>query len=148
MNPNLKMPFKRYAIGKVFRDGPIKLGRTREFYQCDADVVGSKSMLADAECIKIGVAGFNELEIPATISVNNRKLLEEILKKNGVKEEQLTDAMLTLDKIKKVGLDEVKKELKEKGISGKQCRLRRRVEHEYEDESREDRGCQGVPRRD
>jgi histidyl-tRNA synthetase len=116
MNPNLKMPFKRYAIGKVFRDGPIKLGRTREFYQCDADVVGSKSMLADAECIKIGVAGFNELEIPATISVNNRKLLEEILKKNGVKEEQLTDAMLTLDKIKKVGLDEVKKELKEKGI--------------------------------
>jgi histidyl-tRNA synthetase len=110
------MPFKRYAIGKVFRDGPIKLGRTREFYQCDADVVGSKSMLADAECIKIGVAGFNELEIPATISVNNRKLLEEILKKNGVKEEQLTDAMLTLDKIKKVGLDEVKKELKEKGI--------------------------------
>src|SRR3989338_10838790 len=53
MNPNLKMPFKRYQFGQVFRDGPIKKGRYREFLQCDADVVGSSSMLADAECVAI-----------------------------------------------------------------------------------------------
>lgn len=53
MNPSIKMPFKRYQIGLAFRDGPIKLGRYREFWQCDIDVVGSKSMLADAELIKL-----------------------------------------------------------------------------------------------
>src|SRR3989338_6950966 len=49
MNPQIKMPFKRYQIGPVFRDGPVNLGRYREFYQCDIDIIGSKSMLADAE---------------------------------------------------------------------------------------------------
>ncbi|MBR9693237.1 histidine--tRNA ligase [Candidatus Woesearchaeota archaeon] len=117
MNPQLKFPFKRYAIGRVFRDGPIKLGRYREFYQCDVDVVGSKSMLADAECVRIAVAGFKELGVPVTISVNNRKLLDELLEKGGVQKEKVAEAMLVLDKIKKVGLDEVKKELKEKGIN-------------------------------
>ncbi len=116
MNPQLKLPFKRYAIGRVFRDGPIKLGRYREFYQCDADIVGSTSALADAECVRVAAAGFAELKIPVTIFVNNRQLLEEILRKNGVGEEQLTEAILILDKIKKVGLDEVRRELKEKGI--------------------------------
>ncbi len=116
MNPQLKLPFKRYAVGRVFRDGPVKLGRYREFYQCDADVVGSRSMLADAECIRVALAGFTALGIPVTISINNRKLLEELLEKGGVKKEKAVEAMLVLDKLKKVGLDEVKKELKEKGI--------------------------------
>ncbi len=117
MNPQLKLPFKRYAIGRVFRDGPIKLGRYREFYQCDADIVGSKTMLADAECIRVALAGFTELSIPITIVVNNRKLLEELLVKGGVPKERAVEAMLVLDKLKKVGLDEVKKELREKGIA-------------------------------
>ena len=52
MNPNIKLPFKRYQIGEVFRDGPIKLGRYREFWQCDVDSVGSRNMLADAELVK------------------------------------------------------------------------------------------------
>lgn len=116
MNPQLKMPFKRYAIGKVFRDGPLKLGRYREFYQCDVDIVGAKGMAADAECVKIALSVFEELGIKVKIVVNNRKLLEELLSKGEVKKEQLTDAMLVLDKIKKVGLDMVKKELEEKGI--------------------------------
>ncbi len=116
MNPQVKMPFKRYAIGRVFRDGPIKLGRYREFMQCDADIVGSKSMAADAESIRVTLAGFKELGIPVTVSVNNRKLLEEILLKNGVPKEKLIEAILILDKIKKVKLEEVQKELKEKGI--------------------------------
>lgn len=119
MNPQLKLPFKRYAVGRVFRDGPIKLGRYREFYQCDADVVGSSSMLADAECVRVALAGFRALGIPVTINVNNRKLLEELLAKGGVKKSKAIEAMLVLDKIKKVGLGEVKKELKEKGIPEK-----------------------------
>ncbi|RME31367.1 histidine--tRNA ligase [Candidatus Woesearchaeota archaeon] len=116
MNPQLKMPFKRYAIGKVFRDGPIKLGRYREFYQCDVDTIGAASMLADAECIRLGNAVFNELGIKAVYSVNNRKVLEALLAKGGVPKEKLIDAMLTLDKLEKVGLDNVQKELAEKGI--------------------------------
>ncbi|MEK6837241.1 MAG: ATP phosphoribosyltransferase regulatory subunit, partial [Nanoarchaeota archaeon] len=52
-NPNLKMPFKRYQIGEVFRDGPLKTGRYREFMQCDVDIVGVKSMAADAEMVEI-----------------------------------------------------------------------------------------------
>jgi len=119
MNPQLKLPFKRYAVGRVFRDGPIKLGRYREFYQYDADVVGSSSMLADAECVRVALAGFRALGIPVTINVNNRKLLEELLAKGGVKKSKAIEAMLVLDKIKKVGLGEVKKELKEKGIPEK-----------------------------
>ena len=53
MNPNIKMPFKRYQIGRLYRDGPIKLGRYREFWQCDVDVVGNKNMAADAEILAI-----------------------------------------------------------------------------------------------
>lgn len=116
MNPQLKMPFKRYAIGKVFRDGPIKLGRYREFYQCDVDTVGTASMLADAECLRLGATVFAELGIPARYSVNNRRVLEALLKQGGVPEEKLLDAMLALDKLEKVGLDEVKKELNERAI--------------------------------
>lgn len=116
MNPQLKMPFKRYAIGRVFRDGPIKLGRYREFYQCDVDIVGTKSLLADAECIRLALAGFKRLGIPVKIMLNNRKLLEELLAKGGVPKEKALDAMLTLDKIKKVGIEDVKKELKDKNI--------------------------------
>ncbi len=116
MNPQLKQPFKRYAIGRVYRDGPIKLGRYREFYQCDADVVGSASMLADAECVRMALAGFKQLDLPVRISVNNRKLLDELLEKGGVPKERAVEAMLVLDKLKKVGLADVKKELAEKNI--------------------------------
>ena len=60
MNSNLRMPFKRYEIGEVFRDGPIKAGRYREFTQCDADTVGSSSMLADAECLAMASEIFSK----------------------------------------------------------------------------------------
>ena len=117
MNPQLKLPFKRYAIGRVFRDGPLKLGRYREFYQCDADIVGTKSVLADAECIRLALAGFAELGLNVTIAVNNRKLLEALLAKGGVAKAQAVDAMLTLDKVKKIPLADLKKELAEKTIA-------------------------------
>src|SRR3990167_1186232 len=61
MNPNLKMPFKRYEMGQVFRDGPIKTGRQREFWQCDVDTVGTKNMIADAEFIKIAQRFFEAI---------------------------------------------------------------------------------------
>lgn len=116
MNPQIKMPFRRYSIGKVFRDGPIKLGRYREFYQCDADIVGAKTMGADAECILMALAGFHALDIPVRIEINNRKLLEDLMQAGKVPKEKLLDAMLVLDKLAKVGLEQVQKELQEKGI--------------------------------
>ena len=79
MNPNIKLPFKRYQIGPVFRDGPIKLGRFREFYQCDADVVGSASMVTDAELMDLGLKTFRDLNLPVDVKVNNVKILKAIM---------------------------------------------------------------------
>ncbi|MBW3013304.1 histidine--tRNA ligase [Candidatus Woesearchaeota archaeon] len=115
MNKTLKMPFKRYQIGRVFRDGPIKSGRMREFWQCDVDVVGTKSMIADAECIAIAQAVFEELELDVTIKFSTRKILNSLMKYAGVKKPM--DAILTIDKLNKIGIDGVEDELKEKGIS-------------------------------
>ncbi|MBW2970723.1 ATP phosphoribosyltransferase regulatory subunit, partial [Candidatus Woesearchaeota archaeon] len=117
MNPNIKLPFKRYEIGRVYRDGPIKLGRTREFYQCDVDVVGSASMMADAEILAIASEVFRRLEMPITIEVSNRKLLNGILTQAGVPENLKQPAMIAIDKLKKFGIKTVTKELEQKGIS-------------------------------
>lgn len=117
MNPQLRMPFKRYEIGRVYRDGPIKLGRYREFWQCDADVVGTTNPLADAESIALMSTAFKKLQLNAYIEVNSRKVLEGILDFAGIQGEQRTEAMVALDKIKKVGEDEVRKEMESKGIS-------------------------------
>ncbi|MFH1408813.1 MAG: histidine--tRNA ligase [Nanoarchaeota archaeon] len=116
MNPELKMPFKRYAMGKVFRDGPIKLGRYREFWQCDADMVGSKSMRADADIILLALYAFKELGFAIEIKINNRKLLNGIMKQAGIKD--VEGAILSLDKLEKFGKDAVVKELNGKGIGG------------------------------
>ncbi|MCB0386334.1 MAG: ATP phosphoribosyltransferase regulatory subunit, partial [Bdellovibrionales bacterium] len=67
MNPNVKLPFKRYAMGKVFRDGPIKLGRYREFWQADADIIGAPGPLADAEGVQMAAALFQKLELDVVI---------------------------------------------------------------------------------
>ncbi|MFH1589601.1 MAG: histidine--tRNA ligase [archaeon] len=117
MNPNLKMPFKRYQIGRVYRDGPIKLGRYREFWQCDIDVVGTKSMLADAEILAVVSAVFKKLDFKIEIKLNNRKILDGILAFAGVKENKWIDAILSIDKLEKQGINEVRKELEMKGIS-------------------------------
>src|SRR3989339_1022720 len=87
MNPNLRMPFKRYQIGQVFRDGPIKLGRYREFWQCDVDVVGAKSVLFEVEMIKLIQEAFRELKLEVVIKINNRKILNGILQYAGVSAE-------------------------------------------------------------
>ncbi|MBD3260030.1 histidine--tRNA ligase, partial [Candidatus Woesearchaeota archaeon] len=85
MNKTLKMPFKRYQIGRVFRDGPIKAGRMREFWQCDVDVVGTRSMLADAECIAIAQAVFEELGLDVIVRFSTRKILNSLMRYAGVK---------------------------------------------------------------
>ncbi len=118
-NPNLKMPFKRYQIGEVFRDGPLKTGRYREFMQCDVDIVGVKSMAADAELIELALEVFKRLGLDIEIQINNRKFLDAALLNSGVPKEKLETAILSLDKIQKIVLQEVKKELAAKGISKK-----------------------------
>ena len=118
MSPNLKMPFKRYAIGEVFRDGPIKLGRYREFWQMDIDTVGTGSMLADAEIVAMTAAAFEQLGLKVVIKINNRKVLNGLLEQIGFAEKE--PAMVALDKLDKIGTDGVAKELKERGYTQKQ----------------------------
>ena len=116
MNPTLKMPFKRYQIGRVFRDGPIKLGRYREFWQCDADIVGCKDLIAEAEILQMALDAFSELGLKVFIQLNSRKLLDEILAYAGVPEEKRIDAILAMDKLEKFGWDCVKNELLDLGL--------------------------------
>lgn len=116
MNPYLNMPFKRYEIGKVFRDGPVKTGRMREFIQCDVDIAGVKSMMAEAELMSMVVSVFDELNLDIYISYNNRKLLFGILASIGVRKEEINEVVLTLDKVEKIGQDGIQNEMLEKGI--------------------------------
>ncbi|MBI2151393.1 histidine--tRNA ligase [Candidatus Woesearchaeota archaeon] len=118
MNPTLKLPFKRYEMGVVFRDGPLKAGRTRQFWQCDFDTIGSESMLADAEILAVWEKGFSSLGIDVELKVNNRKLLNGLMEQIGVKEKE--SALVAIDKLDKIGKDGVKKELIERGLSSKQ----------------------------
>jgi len=118
-NPTIKLPFKRYEIGRNFRDGPIKLGRYREFWQCDADTVGAKSMLADAEQIAILVEVFRELNFKFFIKINNRKILNGILKQAGI--EKVQEALIAIDKLDKIGKEGVVKELTLRGYTKKQA---------------------------
>lgn len=120
MNSAMALPFKRYEIGKVFRNGPIKTGRMREFTQCDVDVCGSKSLSYDAELIVMAYQVFSELGIKIRIEVNNRKLLSGLIQMLDIPETQVSNVILTVDKLNKIGRDGVICELNEKSIGGKQ----------------------------
>lgn len=111
MNPNLRLPFKRYEIAKVFRDGPVKLGRNREFTQCDVDVVGTSSLSAEAELMNMAVDIFEKLELEVYISYNNRKLLSGLLQALGIPSCDINQVILSLDKIEKIGREGVRNEL-------------------------------------
>jgi len=117
MNPSMKKPFKRYQIDKVWRNGPIKLGRYREFWQCDVDVVGTRSLASDAEFLALASSFFKKIGLDVTICVNNRKLLNSLLEFSGVAQDKQEGAILSIDKLKKIGIDGVRKELEEKGLS-------------------------------
>ncbi len=116
MNPNLKMPFKRYQIERVFRDGPIKLGRYREFWQCDVDIVGCRDMAAEAELFDITQDVFAGLGLSIIIKFNSRKILNSILDECGIADNR-ENVILALDKLEKVGKEEVGTELRNIGIS-------------------------------
>ncbi|WP_336788839.1 histidine--tRNA ligase [Paenibacillus sp. MMO-177] len=117
LNPGIKLPYRRYEIGKVFRDGPVKRGRLREFLQCDVDMVGVAGPEAEAELMLIAVEVFKRLDISVTLRWNNRRFLSEILDSVGVPAEGSLSVMLTLDKLGKIGSDGVLEELRDKGIS-------------------------------
>jgi histidyl-tRNA synthetase len=117
MNPTLKMPFKRYEFGPVFRDGPIKLGRYRQFWQCDVDVVGSKNMAVDAEILALALDGFKALKLDAYLEINNRKILKGIIEFAGIKPSLADSVIISIDKLQKIGKDEVRKELELKKIN-------------------------------
>jgi len=117
MNPNLKMPFKRYQIGTVFRDGPMKLGRYREFWQCDVDIVGCKDMTADAEILCLSLDVFKRLQLDVIIKVNSRKILDALLRYAGISQDKLETVILSIDKLEKYGIEIVQKELEEKRIA-------------------------------
>ncbi len=118
MNPGLKMPFKRYQIGEVFRDGPIKLGRYREFWQCDVDVAGVENVRADAELICLAIDSFAKLGLDAFIELNNRKLLKGIIEDVGIKQSVSDSVIISIDKFSKIGKAGVEKELKKKVSAG------------------------------
>ncbi|MEK6894294.1 MAG: histidine--tRNA ligase [Nanoarchaeota archaeon] len=110
-NPNIKLPFRRYQIGSVFRDENIKVGRTREFTQCDIDIVGDPTIKAEAECLAVADDILKELKIEnVEIQINNRKLVDEIIKSVQIQEKQAV--LREIDKIEKIGEDQVKMNLK------------------------------------
>lgn len=114
----LVFPFKRYQIQPVWRADRPQKGRYREFYQCDVDVIGSRSLLNELELVQIADEVFGKLGINVCIKINNRKVLSGLAEAIG-HPDKLTDLTVAIDKIEKVGLDAVKAELRERGIDEK-----------------------------
>ena len=116
-NPRVPLPFKRYQTGSVWRDGPVKLGRYREFWQADADTVGAENGLADAELIALACDAFAALGLDVVVKVSNRKVLDGVLEECGVDAGQKMAAILSIDKLEKIGEKGVMDELiEERGL--------------------------------
>ena len=113
---DIVFPFKRYQIQPVWRADRPQKGRYREFYQCDADVIGSDSLINEVELIQLIDHVFTQLKIRVAIKINNRKILAGIAEVIG-EPEKIIDITIAIDKLDKVGLDGVIAELKEKGIT-------------------------------
>lgn len=112
----LALPFKRYQIQPVWRADRPQKGRYREFYQCDADVVGSDSLLNEVELMQIVDTVFSRFGIRVSIKINNRKILSGIAEIIG-EADKIVDITVAIDKLDKIGLDNVNAELASKGIS-------------------------------
>ena len=116
VNKGITLPFKRYEVGKVFRDGPVKSGRAREFYQCDVDVCGISGSYIEAEMLEMTVSCYRKLGIDVYIEINNRKLLEGLIISSGIDDEFVNRVILSVDKLAKIGEDGVRSELKDFNI--------------------------------
>lgn len=120
INQNTKLPFKRYEIGEVFRNGPVKLGRDREFIQCDVDSVGIEGQLVEAEFVALYVEAYNNLGIDVVIKYNNRKFLSGIIIEAGIPENLVTETITVIDKFEKLSKAELEKEFTKVGLNSKQ----------------------------
>lgn len=114
---DITFPFKRYQMQPVWRADRPQKGRYREFYQCDVDVVGSNSLLNEVELIQIIDEGFKRLGVRTVIKINNRKILSGIAEIIG-QPDKITDITVAIDKLDKIGIDGVKRELEAKDIDG------------------------------
>lgn len=112
----ITFPFKRYQIQTVWRADRPQKGRYREFYQCDADVIGSNALLNEVELVQLMDAVFSDLKLPVIIKINNRKILSGIAEIIGEKE-RIIDITVAIDKLDKIGVDGVNKELVEAGLN-------------------------------
>ena len=112
----IAFPFKRYQIQPVWRADRPQKGRYREFYQCDVDVIGSKSLLSELELVQMVDEVFGRFGVRVCIKINNRKILAGLAEVSG-QPERLVDITVAIDKIDKIGLDAVKAELFEKGLT-------------------------------
>jgi histidyl-tRNA synthetase len=112
----LTFPFKRYQMQPVWRADRPQKGRYREFYQCDADVVGSNSLLNEVELANIYADAFRQLEIPVEIKINNRKILAALAEVCGGADKMM-DITIAIDKLDKIGIDKVKEELAQRGLN-------------------------------
>lgn len=113
---DLQMPFKRYQIQPVWRADRPQKGRYREFYQCDADVVGSDSLWNEVELLQMIDMVFSRLKMRVAIKINNRKILSGIAEVIG-EADKIVDITVAIDKIDKIGIDNVNEELRSKGLS-------------------------------
>lgn len=123
---DLQMPFKRFQIQPVWRADRPQKGRYREFYQCDADIVGSDSLLNEVDLLQLIDAVFTDLKVRVAIKVNNRKVLSGIAEVMGCPD-KLIDITVAIDKIDKIGLEAVNAELAEKGLTESQIEALRPV---------------------
>lgn len=117
LNKGLALPFRRYEIGRVFRNGPVKMGRTREFYQCDVDVVGIDNRYIEAEQILMAINTYRELGIDIYVKYNNRKLMSGIILASGVDDKDIDKVIGVIDKLEKVSKEELNDMLKEIGLN-------------------------------
>ncbi len=107
---DLRLPFKRYEIGKVFRDGPVKTGRDREFIQCDVDVVGISGQLIEAELISLFIEGYNKLGIDVIVRYNSRNLMSGLIIEQGISSDLISSVITIIDKLDKINETELLKE--------------------------------------
>lgn len=121
LNKNqIRLPFKRYEIAKVFRDGPVKLGRDREFTQCDVDVVGLSGQMIEAECLNLYVNAFQKLGIEIEIQYNSRNLMRGLILDCSVEENKISSVITIIDKMDKLSKEEFKENLQKTGLNDNQ----------------------------
>lgn len=121
LTKDLKMPFKRYEIGKVFRDGPVKTGRDREFIQCDVDVVGIGGQMIEAELLSLFIEGYSKLGINVIVKYNSRNLMAGMILENGIAKELISPVITVIDKLEKIPKNELINEFSNLGINQNQA---------------------------